>query len=261
MSLDLGDSSALKLSHNRPEIIRQEILDTNIIRLIEKNCGLSDKERATIKLVPTFDAPHMSSSETEIAELYQIGPDERAFDIFFERLRGYIEARQAGHTKQFLMEAFTNRVLVSSLSDADLRALVANRPLVPASWLRKGDSYSVTNELGHAAGWAVPGEVCRWVHFTLTDSSIGWRYELCFKADGRLAYIGETKSDAKEFDPKYKSVIQEAEINVRAEMSRDGTVGRSGSCHTFWRLKKEKLKAKGVEWRSPAELNPRTIYD
>ena len=29
----------------------------------------------------------------------------------------------------------------------------------------------------------------------------------------------------------------------------------------FWPRKKEKLKEKGIEWRSPAELNPYDDYD
>jgi hypothetical protein len=48
---------------------------------------------------------------------------------------------------------------------------------------------------------------------------------------------------------------------VHAEMKRKGSFGKFGSVHEFWGLKQEKLKAKGIKWRSPAELNPNTNYD
>jgi hypothetical protein len=159
------------------------------------------------------------------------------------------------------MAALTNNGQVLPRSSPEARALVSKMPLVPASWLRTGTSYSVTNEAGHEASWAVTGEVCRWVSYTLTDGGIGWKYDLCFKANGHLAYAGESKCDAKEFDAKYKKLIQDAEAEARARMRKDGTLGRLGSCHQFWRLKQEILKASGVEWKPPSELNPGTIYD
>ena len=45
------------------------------------------------------------------------------------------------------------------------------------------------------------------------------------------------------------------------KMKRAGDYGQFGSCHTFWHLKKEKLKVKGINWRSPSELNPNTCFD
>jgi hypothetical protein len=44
-------------------------------------------------------------------------------------------------------------------------------------------------------------------------------------------------------------------------MKQDGNFGQLGSIHIFWRLKKEKLQAKGIEWQSPGELNPNSKYD
>lgn len=34
-----------------------------------------------------------------------------------------------------------------------------------------------------------------------------------------------------------------------------------GSCNTYWKRKKELLAQHGVEWQSPAELNPGVIFD
>src|SRR5438093_1312647 len=56
--IELGLSfSRLKLSQNAPEIIRQEILDTNTLRLIATYSGLTDKDLATVRVSqePGFD--------------------------------------------------------------------------------------------------------------------------------------------------------------------------------------------------------------
>jgi len=124
--------------------------------------------------------------------------------------------------------------------------------------IRVVDGRTVTNETTH-----IPqvDEVCRWASYTLVDGEVGWRYFVKFKADGSLDYIHDSRCDAKEYDAKYRKVIKAAEDEAHAEMKRNGSFGGFGSVHTFWHLKKEMLKAKGIEWRSPAELNPNTCYD
>ena len=34
-----------------------------------------------------------------------------------------------------------------------------------------------------------------------------------------------------------------------------------GTCHRFWHRKKELLKERGIDWKSPAELNPDIRFD
>lgn len=117
---------------------------------------------------------------------------------------------------------------------------------------------SVTNETIH-----IPkvDEVCRWVSYIVVDDEIAWNYLMTLKADGSLNYITVNKYDAKEYDPKYRKIIKEVETQVRAEMEKNGSYGKLGSCHVFWSLKQKMLKAKGIQWRSPAELHPNTNYD
>ena len=95
----------------------------------------------------------------------------------------------------------------------------------------------------------------------MVDGEIAWRYYVKFKADGLLDYVSDSRCDAKEYDPKYQEMIKDVEDVVQGEMKRDGHLGKFGSVHLFWHLKKEKLKARGVEWRSPSELNPNVHYD
>ena len=104
-------------------------------------------------------------------------------------------------------------------------------------------------------------EVRRWAAYRITDGEISWLYVLNFKANGRLEWIYADRRDAKEDDPKFQSSIKSAEAEAAAEMKAQGTFEKVGAIHEFWDLKKKKLQAKGIEWRSPAELNPDTHYD
>jgi len=262
----------LELPHNRPEVVRQEILDTNTLRIIAATSGLTDADLASVQIV---QKPGRSW-----VDIYQVGPSEKALNVLSEELRNYARARDEGHTRAFALAALTNRVDPSTISDPDVRAIVTNRAPLPASWLKRAESGTRTNKAGKIAseristtivnGKAVTNktahipevdEVCRWVNYTLVDGEIAWRYFVRFKGDGSLDSFFDTKCDAKEYDTKYQKLIKEVENEANAEMKRAGSLGRLGSVHTFWRLKKEKLKAKGIEWRSPAELNPDHNFD
>ena len=34
-----------------------------------------------------------------------------------------------------------------------------------------------------------------------------------------------------------------------------------GTCHAYWACKKELLKQRGIDWKSPSEMNPDIIFD
>ena len=261
----------LNLSSNSWKTIQQELFDTNTIRLIAFSHGLSDSDLKTVQIAP--------SAGYGFVDLYQIGDAEKAFKILEEQLRNYAEARSGGHMRGFVMDAITNRTASLTNADPGLRAIAAKRPMVAVSWLTKADSGTTTNKAGEPTSVTrivkrpdgkpqtrpvrevlKADEVCRWVEYTVSEGAFGWRYLVMFKADGSLDWIQDETCDAKELDPKYQKAIKEVENEVRAEMKRDGVSGL-GSVHTFWRLKKEKLDAKEIEWRSPSELNPNSIFD
>lgn len=75
--------------------------------------------------------------------------------------------------------------------------------------------------------------------------------------------IGGENVDAKESNPKYKGIIKAAEKEAEKELKKRGvSANQLGYCHYIWAEMKRILKEKyGVEWRTPAELNPGTIYD
>ena len=264
--------SRVKVSHNSPEAIRRELLDPITLRLLAKSSGLSDKDLRSVKVAQEPGAGWV--------QLYQTGGSDKKFQTLSQRLRDYVRAREDGHTRGFLLAAITNAAPSSSVSDPDLKALLGSQPLLPASWLKKADSGTITNKAGQEASRTITtttingkevtsetvhipkvDEVCRWVSYTVADGEIGWWYLIKFKADGSVDDVQESRCDAKEYDPRYQKAIKQVEREVKAAMKKDGSYGQFGSCHTFWHLKKEKLKARGIDWRSPTELNPNTCFD
>jgi hypothetical protein len=247
-------------------------MDTNEVRLLGGSAGVSEHELNEIAVAPGPDGTGIW--------IYQVGKSDRVFNRMRERVGMYVQARLDGHTKECLAAGAGAKGKIPGSSDPDLRTLAANRPLLPPSWLRKGESGTFTNSAGVAVGRAITysfsngkvatnsssrtpeaDESCRWTSFTLVDGQVAWRYVVTYKADGALDRIDESKFDAREVDPSTEVVIHQVEREVAAEMKAKGTSGRPGSIHTFWKLKKDRLKAKGIEWRSPAELNPDENFD
>jgi len=197
-----------------------------------------------------------------------------------EQLDGYVKGRQEGHSVAFLLTAITNRLNPSAITDPDLRKLMTNQSWLAVSMLKKEDFGSYTNKAGQIVSTTTSttmvngkertitttnmpkvDEVMRWVSYTVADGDIAWRYACRFNPDGQLDDVHEERFDAKELDPRYASLIKAVENEVEAEMKKRGEYGTFGSVHSFWGLKREKLKAKGIDWRSPSELNPNTCYD
>lgn len=264
--------SRVKVSHNSPEAIRRELLDPTMLRLIAKASGLSERDLRTVKVA--------QESTLGWVSLYRTGGSEKAYKLLSEKLGDYVRAREDGHTKEFLLAAITNATAQSSITDIDLKALLVNQPLLLASWLKRADSGTITNKAGEVASRTITtktingkevsretvhipkvDEVCRWVSYRASDGEIGWQYVVKFKADGVVDYIRESRCDAKEYDTKYRGLIRQVNHEVEATMKKAGSYGQFGSCHTFWHLKKDKLREKGIAWRSPADLNPNTNYD
>ena len=56
---------------------------------------------------------------------------------------------------------------------------------------------------------------------------------------------------------------EELEETVDRQVKKEiGEGGYLGYCHSYWAVKKRILKEQyGIDWRSPAELNPHILYD
>lgn len=258
--------------HGDPDEIRKEMMDASIFRLIAKCANLEEADLTTVQLVSNPRGASLS--------LYQVLQPEKAFKALSFQLQDYYSSRMNGHSKITMLAALTNQAVVAVAGDADLAALLKKRPLLPAGLLRKEATGTTTNRAGLAASETIQttiqngkrqtirtvhvpkvDEVSRWVSYSLVDGLIAWRYRLQLKPDGSPDSLLETKLDAKELDPKFQPLIKAVDDEVEVEMKRAGSFGKLGSVHTFWHLKKEKLKAKGIDWRSPAELNSNINFD
>lgn len=259
----------LNLTNNRPEEIREELQDAKTSRLIAKFNGLSEGELATVQL----------RQESGEVELYQIGNSARAFNVMSDQLRTYAAARDEGHTLDFCLAAITNRADLSSLTDPCLRAFLKERPMLPADRLTKSGSTAYTNKAGTMVSQSskttfvngkfettnfteIPkvDEVGQRTTYVLVDGEIAWVYAVQFNPDGSVHDVTESRSDAKEYDPKYRWSIKKAKDQAESEMKKRGIHG-FGSVHDFWSRVQKKLKDKGIDWHSPAELNPNTTFD
>ena len=72
---------------------------------------------------------------------------------------------------------------------------------------------------------------------------------------------GRINHDPIEDDPAFKDRIAKADKEAEKAV-KHVKKGQRGYCHAFWSAKYRILREKyGIEWKSPADLNPTTRYD
>lgn len=65
--------------------------------------------------------------------------------------------------------------------------------------------------------------------------------------------------DPVEKTAQYIMIREELEREIKAQIGKGGYLGY---CHVYWAVKKRILKEKyGIDWKSPAELNPHIRFD
>ncbi|MBD1839639.1 hypothetical protein H6F78_16800 [Coleofasciculus sp. FACHB-64] len=71
---------------------------------------------------------------------------------------------------------------------------------------------------------------------------------------------GEIKHDLKEFAPKYEQLI--ADAGRKADENLANEPRDAAFAERFWAEKKRILKAEyGIDWKSPADMNPEVVFD
>jgi hypothetical protein len=70
------------------------------------------------------------------------------------------------------------------------------------------------------------------------------------------------KRDPAERDPKKKLLVKLAELEAEERLRAQGIPRLLGYCHALWGEQQEILKTKyGIDWKTPAEMNPNIIFD
>ena len=234
-----------ELPGNSINSIRAEVGAPDFLVRIAAKAGLSRDQIAKITL--------KREEEYDWFELKQNGTRPEVFNALEEAVRNYVHGRERGYSAEFLLSSFRKGSEQDTPADPDLRFLLQAHPELPAGAVRR-----LSEDFSAADG----GGSNRWVRYVVADKEIAVIYVLCFGASGKLKHCDwGSNVDPKELDPKYEAVFKDVEREVEAKMKTDGTAGRFGSCHHYWRLKKEALKARGIDWRSPSELNPNANYD
>ena len=84
-----------------------------------------------------------------------------------------------------------------------------------------------------------------------------------FADNDQLDSIGQTgyglKKDPVEWTAHWEEVIDEADR--MAEEKLKGYPRGMGFCFSYWHEREKALRQFGIEWRSPAEMNPRVRFD
>ena len=75
----------------------------------------------------------------------------------------------------------------------------------------------------------------------------------------KIKSIGHLKSDPIEYSEQFEAVIDEVEKDLYKHF-KDEPRGM-GFCFGFWSKKRELLAERGIEWRTPSEMNPRVMFD
>lgn len=67
------------------------------------------------------------------------------------------------------------------------------------------------------------------------------------------------KYDPIEDTPEFQAIEDELEEKIIAKIGRNDGMGY---CHLYWATKRDILKNEyGIEWKSPAALNPKVHFD
>jgi hypothetical protein len=255
-------SSSNFLSVSSQEL-QTELLDTNVLALIEKHVGITADDASNVVIAPEFGDVWFYLLKDQSREAYY------ALGIY---LMEYSKARLDGHTKECLYAALTNQAPFTNITDPDLRDLATNLIVLPPTWFRRNEADSITNfppnkqrivksYQGVFSQSTSIVEIIRSIAFDMVDGWVAWRYAVEYSRDGKLFDVSQGKADAKELDPNFKAVLEDVDKSVEAEMRRSGNFGKFGSIHSFWRLKKKKLKERGIDWMSPEELSSGMIFD
>ena len=108
-------------------------------------------------------------------------------------------------------------------------------------------------QTGHELG--LTEDVSRELRFIERNIEFADRGEL-----DQIREEGHLRHDPVEWTARYEEVIDE--VDRLSEEALAGTTRGMGFCHAFWHTQADILRQRfGIEWRSPAAMNPRVMFD
>ncbi len=182
--------------------------------------------------------------------MHQNGAEPNTFDKICDIVEKYVDGRKEGHSAEYMLSVLKISEPNQKTDDNDLKIILKQYPETSLKKLQKDWEIIDSNS----------GIKIRSVGYYLVDGDIAWTYQFSIDPNNANSHVFREKVDAKEYDPKYKKIIKEAEIAAASKMEEKKVSGL-GSIHLFWIWKKEYLQQKGVDWKSPVDLNPGTSYD
>lgn len=70
------------------------------------------------------------------------------------------------------------------------------------------------------------------------------------------------KRDPIEETQEFKDALKKIQSELdKIDKELDERKMHMGSCHIYWARKKALLKAVGIDWKSPSEMNPYIMFD
>jgi hypothetical protein len=71
------------------------------------------------------------------------------------------------------------------------------------------------------------------------------------------------RSDPQERDPRVSPFIEAAAIDAECELRAEGADEHQlGYCHLLWERQRTILRERyGIDWRTPAQMNPDVFFD
>lgn len=70
------------------------------------------------------------------------------------------------------------------------------------------------------------------------------------------------QNDPIEDDPRFRVILEAVDTEAEAELANDPDKDQHGFCFVFWAVKQRILREKyGIEWKTPAEMDPYTLFD
>ena len=234
LTSDHYSSTLFKLhaNGNTAETINTEIHATPFLNLLQARFG---------KSIPLKG---FSCTVTEFGYSTELTCESQSeVERFVER---YINLRSMGHTQTYAMARLQAEPDPMTLTP-DGKTIINKdqEAFMPWLWL-----YSFINN-GNT----------NYTTYMILDGEIAWTYLITRKNDRSLLFCDVDLIDSQEVLPQHRAAFEEVEKQVEGEMRTDGTWGTFGSCHRLWDRKKELLNQRGIDWRTPKNLHPGTLYD